>query len=189
MTPLVDPRSERTRTVVLAATAELLCQDGFERITIDAIAERSGVARSTIYRHWPQRHQLFTEAFEQLCNFPTPPDTGTFEDDLRTLATNLARGLSEERWGRTLPSLVGAAAHDDELRTAQLAFNARRRTVTQSVFERAAARGDIAPHRNLEVAVTRFVAPFFFAKLVAHLPLDEAFVEQMVQATVAEVAQ
>lgn len=187
MTTFVDPRTERTRAVVLAAAAELLSEEGLERITIDAIAERSGVARSTIYRHWPERHRLFIEAFEQICELPSPPDTGTLDGDLRAVATELASGLSAETWGRSLPALVGAAGHDDDIRAAQRDFNAQRRAITRTVFECAVQRGEIDATRDLDTAVIRFVAPFFFAQLVAHVALDAAFIDNMVRATVAEL--
>ena len=186
MTTEPDPRVERTHRVVLAATAELLATEGL--VTIDSIAERSGVARSTIYRHWPQRHQLFIEAFDHICDLAGPPDTGTLEGDLRGLAQELANGLTDQPWGQSLATLVGAAAHDDDIRAAQRHFNARRRTADRLVFERAVQRGEIDATVDLDTAVTRFVAPFFFAQLVAHTTLDATFIDDMVQATMTELA-
>ena len=185
----VDPRIQRTHDVVLAATVELLVEHGFERITIDSIAERTGIARSTIYRHWPDRYALFAEAFELMCEEPVEPDTGSLEGDLRTMATALARGLAKERWGRTLPSLVSAAASDADLKAAYLEFNARRRDVNRAIFERAVERGEVSSDVDLDLAVTRFAGPFFFGHLVSDIELDKTFIDQMVAATLAEVTR
>lgn len=104
----VDPRIERTQALVVEAAAELLAERGFERITIDGIAERSGVARSTIYRHWPDRADLLGRAFGVVCSVEWTDDHGTLAADLRHKATMLADGLTNQAWGRMLPSLVGA---------------------------------------------------------------------------------
>lgn len=187
MSVTVDPRIERTRSVVLEAAAELLATDGFERVTIDAIAERSGVARSTIYRNWPDRPQLLIEAFDTLCEVLDPPDSGDLATDLRAVGHVLAHGLSHEAWGKSLPSLIGAASQDDELRAAQLEFNAQRRAVVEQVVRRAIDRGEVDQAVDVQLAIIRFVAPFFFARLLTDLDVDDAFVDRVVTATVAEL--
>ncbi|MFC2153638.1 TetR/AcrR family transcriptional regulator, partial [Actinomycetota bacterium] len=62
MTESVDPRIERTRTVVMRTAIDIVAERGFQGASIDAIAQRSGVARSTIYRHWPDKSDLLLEA-------------------------------------------------------------------------------------------------------------------------------
>lgn len=187
MSTTMDPRVERTRRVVLEATAELLAEEGFERITIDGIAERSGVARSTIYRNWPDRAQLLIDAFSVLCDFEPTADTGSLEGDLRSVGQGLAAGLTGEAWGRTLPSLIGAAAHDEELRDAQRTFNAQRRTLVRAVVQRAVDRGEVADGADVDLAITRFAATFFFTRLFTQEPIDDAFVDRVVTVTVAEL--
>lgn len=186
-TSTIDPRVARTRAVVVEATSALLCDDGFERITIDSIAERSGVARSTIYRNWPDRHELLLEGFEALCAFPDVPDDGSLESDLRGLGRHLARGLSQESWGRVLPSLVGAAEHDPELKSALQVFNRGRREAALAIVHRAADRGEVDIDRDIELAVIRFASAFFFTHLFTGTPLDDEFVERVVTATVTEL--
>jgi AcrR family transcriptional regulator len=172
----LDPRVARTRDVVLSATAELLADEGFDRITIEAIAERCEVARSTIYRNWPNRADLLVAAFERLCAFRDPPDTGDLELDLLGFGAMLAEGLTSERWGRALPSLLGAVGHDDELRTAQQQFSDGRRRVVVGLFDRAVARGEVSRDVDLDVLATLYVSGFFFRRLVSHQPLDARFV-------------
>lgn len=192
MTPAswtVDPRVERTRAVVVDATSELLCEEGFERITIDSIAERSGVARSTIYRNWPDRQELLVQGFEALCSFPDNPDAGTLESDLRAFAGHLVHGLSSESWGRVLPSLIGAAEHDPELKAASREFNRGRRDVVLAIVQRAVERGEVDPERDIELAVIRFASSFFFTHLFTDIPLDDDLVQRVVAATVAELTR
>lgn len=179
-TMLVDPRTERTRETVLAAAAELLADRGFERVTIDGLAERSGVARSTIYRNWPERAQLLAQAFAVMCPHHAEVDEGSLEADLRLIGTTLAQGLAHEDWGRALPSLIAAADHDADLREASVAFTGERRAALRSVLVRARERGEVRPEADLDQAVRRFSGPFFYARLISREPLDEAFVEAQV---------
>lgn len=187
MTATVDPRVERTRSVVLRAAADLLAEEGFEQITIDGIAERSGVARSTIYRNWPDRARLLIEAFEVVCDFPPPPDTGSLASDLGAFARLLADGLANADWGRSLPSLIGAAAHDPELHRAMLAFNAERRAHVEAVVRRAVERGEVPRGTEIELPIIRFAAAFFFARLMTDRPLDEAYADEIVRRTLVEL--
>lgn len=186
--PPIDPRVERTRSVVLAATAELLAADGFERITVEAIAEASGVARSTIYRNWPSIADLLVEAFAVLIDKQPAPDLGSLRQDLEALGRELASGLSTAAWGRALPSLISGAAHDPELARAQQAFSRARRIEIGDVFRRAAARGEIAELADPGEAAEGFAAPFFFRALLSGEPLDHAFVHRHVDRVIASVA-
>ena len=171
----LDPRVERTRAVVLEATAALLAEDGFERITVEAIADRSGVARSTIYRNWPTTADLLVEAFAVLVDKQPPPDLGSLRADLEALGRELAAGLSSAAWGRALPSLISGAAHDPELARAQQAFSRERRLEIGEVFRRAADRGEIAAPTDPGEAAEAFAAAFFFRALMTGQPLDDAF--------------
>ena len=179
-----DPRVAHTRLVVLEATAALLAEEGFERLTVEGIAERSGVARSTIYRNWPDRSDLLADAFDQLCSFTEIPDLGSMEDELRLLGEELARALGTEEWAKALPSLVGAAHHDDALAAAQRQFSLQRQQQTGAIFRRATERGeiesDLAPGWLAEI----FASGFFFRFLMARLPMDASFIEEQVRAVV-----
>jgi AcrR family transcriptional regulator len=184
MTPpsKVDPRTEHTRRVVLEAASSLLAEEGFERLTVEGVAERSGVARSTIYRNWPDRIDLLKDSFDELCQMAEIPDLGSMEAELRFLGKDLATGLGTAQWAKALPSLVGAAHHDDGLAEAQRKFSADRRRIVGAIFERANGRGEIAEGRDPGQLSEMFASGFFFRFLMVGLPIDEDFVENQVAA-------
>jgi AcrR family transcriptional regulator len=192
MSDELDPRVARTREVVITATVELLAELGFERITIDAIAERSGVARSTIYRNWPDRSALLGGAFRRLCA-RGPADveaSASLRDDLDTLGRMLVGQLTSETWSTTVPSLIGAAVHDPTMAALMAGFAQERQVQARAIFDRAVERGEI-PERDaghLDSALERFVAPFFFRRFMSHAPLDDAFVTAQVDATLAQLS-
>lgn len=184
----LDPRVVRTRELVLAAAAELLVDEGFERTTLDAIAERSGVARSTLYRNWGCRATLLVEAFGTLLAKPDLAGADLTEM-LRRHGNFLARGLAPAPWGRVLPSLIGAAAHDEELRQALGTFSATRRAELVGIIDEAVQRGELAAPEDVAGSLMRFAGSIFFAALVAQQEIDEAFVEAQVRLSVAELTR
>ncbi len=179
-----DPRVERTRAAVLEATADLLLEVGCERMTIDQLACRSGVARSTIYRNWSDRSALVIEAVDRVAAMPEPPDSGTLEGDLSVMADRLATNLTEGPLGRLLPSLVGAASADPELARRLHGLSDARFETTRKVFERAVVRGEIGP-ADLDGRIERFLAPFFTRRLLYSWELDDAFRRAQVEAALA----
>ena len=185
MTPHPDPRVAQTRRIVIEAAASLLAEEGFERLTIEGIAERSGVARSTIYRNWDDRSVLLADAFAHMCAFPEIPDLGSMADELRFLATEIATALSTAEWAKALPSLVGAAHHDDGLVAAKMRLSEQRRRSTGAIFARARERGEIGPGVDPQRLAEYFAAPLFFRFLMSHQPIDDEFIDSHVAMVVA----
>lgn len=178
-----DPRVARTREIVLDAAADLVLEVGCERLTIDEVAARSGVARSTIYRNWGDKSALLVDVVGCVAAMPTPPDTGSLEGDLEVIAAALSGNLLTGNLGRILPSMISAAADDDELRQRQTAMADARFAVTRSVFERAVLRGEISP-TDLDGRIERFMAPFFTRHLLHGWPLDDDFLKRQVAAAI-----
>jgi AcrR family transcriptional regulator len=180
-----DPRRARTRACVLEATVELLLEQGCERMTLDAVAERSGVARSTIYRNWGDRSALIMEAVD--CALPDghEHDTGSLTGDLAEVGQHMSAMLTEGALGKLMPSLVGAAAFDPAL-AARLRHMAQGRTErVRKVFERAIVRGEIS-NTDMDGRVERFTAPFFTRHLLSGRPLDDDFIAAQVAAALAD---
>src|SRR5450755_1966661 len=105
-----DPRVILSRERVLTSTLDLLTETGLGGLTIDDVSKRSGVAKTTIYRHWPNRSALVIDACLRMTDGDEePPDTGSLEGDVRAILTNLADLLVTARWSSILPSIVDGA--------------------------------------------------------------------------------
>ena len=107
-----DERVRRSRAAVLDVTTQLLFERGFGGATVDEISRRSGVAKTTIYRHWPARTHLLRDACATLGTPLDTPDAGSFAADVTALTTNLARLLRSAKWTSVLPSIIDAAERD-----------------------------------------------------------------------------
>ena len=110
-----DPRVVRTHTKVLSAAIDLLAERGYSGFSIDAIVRRTGVAKTTLYRHWPSRADLLVAVIKELEGAGPLPDTGSVRQDLLEFFAGRVRISQTQRWERSMPALVEAAAHDSEL--------------------------------------------------------------------------
>ncbi|WP_158264116.1 TetR/AcrR family transcriptional regulator [Amycolatopsis sp. CA-126428] len=179
--PRPDPRLARTRAVALEAAYDVLIERGFGNATMDEVSARSGVAKSTLYRHWSTRDDLLREAFSAHALAGAPPGT-----DLATALCGYihayAEGLSSN-WGRAAASLAVAALDDPEQRQAQQGFVATYRADLHGFVRAAVARGEIPQpdEANVSRVFDRLIAVLFYRFLFIDEPLDEKFIEQEVQ--------
>ena len=141
----VDPRITRSRHAVLEAAVGVLADAGYGAFTIDAVALRSGVARSTIYRLWPGRTELIEAALNTLNVQPSEPaDTPTqARAAVHTLVRHLDHGVNEGPVAACLPALIDGAERDDGIRRLHHGQNARRRArLTAAVAEATGSDAD-----------------------------------------------
>jgi AcrR family transcriptional regulator len=182
-----DPRVARSREAVLAAAAELLGEEGAAGFSIDAVARRSGVARTTIYRHWPEPPALLFDAFRHAAE-PTPaPDTGSLRDDLVELYTHLSEKLPGTCYGRMLPVLLDAATRDPTLAPLHRQFIQERRQPAREVIRSGVERGEAPADIDVEALVDRLAGPVFYRFLVVREPYRRADVERLVDDTLTSV--
>jgi AcrR family transcriptional regulator len=176
-----DPRVVRSKATILAATAELISQEGFGGVSIEAVAARSGAAKTTIYRHWPNRDALVIEAFGLCCGPPDgESDTGSLRGDLEQILSGLASFLRAEGSCASLQSLADAARRDPELAGLHTAFIAERRRPLVEALERGLERGELPGGMDIDDAVSVLVGPFFYRAMVSFEPLDDDFVRTVI---------
>ena len=147
----VDPRITRSRRAVLEAAVAVLADVGYGAFTIDAVARRSGVARSTIYRLWPGRAELIDEALTTLNVQPAEPvDTPSqARDAVHSLVRHLDIGLNEGPVADCLPALIDGAERDPRIRRLHHGQNERRRARLASAISEATgqeADADLLAH-------------------------------------------
>jgi AcrR family transcriptional regulator len=164
---------------VLAQTYELLSAGGIAGVSIDEVSRRSGVAKTTIYRHWPSRAALLVEACSTVGSAPPVPDTGGFDGDLTALTLAMAEQLRTARWASVLPSIVDAAERELELAELHADLHARLMAPFATVTERAKARGELAPDCQPADVVAAVAGPLFYRRWFSREPLDAAFVERV----------
>lgn len=176
-----DDRVQRSKQAVLAATHELLSKSGLSGVSVDAVAQQSGVAKTTIYRHWPSRSALLLDACSHLSSRPQPPDTGSFKGDLETLATYVANRLRTANWATVLPSIIDAAERDPELAALQASLHGEMRAAFRVVVERAQEKGELPRRVDPAEVIASVLGPLFYRRWFSREALDERFVKGVVK--------
>lgn len=184
----VDPRVQRTRERVLTATRELLSEGGLEAATVNAIATRSGVNKTTVYRNWPDPHELVHEALSSLGTPPGLPDTGHLRTDLIELFGGLAANLQRPPWDRLLPSVIGAAACDGQTREFHGALTRSRRDGARIIIERAIDRGELSPQTSNTDVIESIVGPLYYRILMTKEPVAATDLEAIVDRSLSWIA-
>jgi AcrR family transcriptional regulator len=182
-----DRRVQRSRAAVLAQTYELLSESGIGGVSIDEVSRRSGVAKTTIYRHWPSRAALLVEACSTIRTAPQPPDTGSLAHDLTALAVQLAEQLRTAKWATVLPSIIDAAEREPDLAQLHAGLHAQLMSPFALAIERARARGESTPQREPAEVAASIAGPLFYRRWFSREPLDEPFVKRIVTDAIEQI--
>lgn len=176
-------RTRRTRDNVVQTAVELLVEGGVAALTVEAVVQRSGVARSTIYRHWPNRTEMVAAAFTALLPPLTPPSddiqTGDIRQQLEALLVPLAEQIATERFAALVPSLLAGAATDPELKPFHQIFVARQREPLSALLNAAVDRGELALVDTGE-AVSSLVGPLLFHRVILDEPVTQEHARRLV---------
>jgi AcrR family transcriptional regulator len=175
-------RSERARDEVLQATADLVAEVGLERTTIDEISARSGVAKTTIYRHWPTKQALLIAAVRSCLEYLPTPNTGDVRADLIACFDHMVRAGLGSRVGKMLTSLLDCAERDPELDRLLRAYMVDRSLPVRTVLQLAQYRGELPADLDLLVAAALFMGPVSYRKTILREPITEEYVAAIVDA-------
>ena len=180
--PRGRPRSQEADRAILAATVELLAERGLAAMSIEEVAARAGVGKTTIYRRWPSKGLLALDAFVASFRAEQPlPDTGTLRGDLLDALHAWVRAVTRTPMGRLLADLVAEAQHDPELRAAwRDRVLEPLRSQHRIMLDRAIARGEIPATVDREVVLDLFFGAAQHRLLLGHLPMTEDFIREVV---------
>ncbi|MBB6393605.1 AcrR family transcriptional regulator [Actinomadura coerulea] len=149
------PRSERAEKAIIEATLDLLAEEsGVAGVSIEAVAARAGVGKTTIYRRWPSKEALIVHALGAVKE-PLPEPSGrSAREDLTAIARRFA-GDRHRRYSRCFWNVVGGAEKYPELyaRYRQEVIEPRR-DVIREVIQRGVGSGELRPDLDVEVAMS-----------------------------------
>ena len=184
------PRDEVVRARILKAALGLLEDTGLVNATADAIAERAGASKATIYRWWPNKAAVFIEALREATALELPfPDTGDLRQDVHLQLRNFVKLLTGPR-GRIFRAFIAAAQSDSEMADAfRKLWIEPRRAQTKAVLERHQRESRLAPDVDLEVFIDLLYGPFYFRLMASHRPLTPAFAETTADLALGQLAQ
>jgi AcrR family transcriptional regulator len=174
--PTPNRRSERSKQAILDATRELLGEDGgVGALTIEAVAARAGVGKSTIYRRWRDKWELALDAvmIDMLPYFDDPVDVGDTRKELLTFINSVIKTLASRPYGPAMQALISEIATQPKLaRVYRDHVVEPRRAQLKPVIERGIARGDLRPDTDVRLLHEFLLGPTFYRLLLSGGPLD-----------------
>ena len=168
-----DPRVERSRMVILRAAVEELAEVGYGRVTIESIAARAGVGKSTVYRHWPHKLALIADAFETF-HEQMVPDLGNrpVRDAVTLLLHHVAEVVVDSTFSRCIPALIEGAERDPRVREFHHRYAAERRQAIIDLIDRGIRESEISSGTDPELATTMLLGAIFYRRLMTGQPFN-----------------
>ncbi len=184
------PRSEARKQAILQAAFELLGEHGLGATSMDAVADRAGVSKATIYRWWDSKELLALDALYAAWDTagPAPRQNGTLRSEMLALVRPWVRLVATGPSARILTALLAEAQNDPEFGRAYRAhFVEPRRNQARAVFSHAIARGEIPAGIDVEVAIDLLWGPLYHRLVHGHAPLTERFARRSVDTVLAGI--
>lgn len=174
------PRNPRTQQRILKAAAELVLEQGFKALSIDAIAGRAGVGRMTIYRRWPNKAAIVMDTFLDRARPSTPflPAETYIESIGQQIraAAKVFRGKD----GTLLRTILAEAQFDPELASAfREKWVIPNRKMALAYFEEGIKNGFLRPDIDLNSMIDLLYAPLYLQLQLGLTALSEAYVDKI----------
>jgi AcrR family transcriptional regulator len=183
-----DPRKQRSRAAALEAAAELLAEGGPALVTHAAVAERAGVGRATVYRHWPQQQALLVDALASSAGpLRLQVGEGSVRDQLVGQLTAAIGWFNQPIAAAVTAALIDQAERDPEMDRMRQRLYGAGVQMLRSALRAAGESGDLRPgaEEHAEVLLARIMGPLFFHRFLLGQALDEEFVVRSVDSALA----
>jgi AcrR family transcriptional regulator len=184
--PTPNRRSERSKQAILDATRELMSAEGGVRsLTVEAVAARAGVGKTTIYRRWRDKWELALDAvmIDMLPRFANPVDVGDTRKELITFLDSVTKLWVSPLYGPAMQGLISEIATEPELaRVYREQVVEPRREQLRPVIERGIARGELRPGTDVRLVHELLVGPILYRLLLSGPPLDRKLTASLVDA-------
>jgi len=182
--PTTNPQVLRTQKLMLDAARVLLADHGPEGVTHLRVASESGVARATVYRHWPDRAAILLDLLRSIANLDlskSPPDSPITERVTAVIRT-FAGALNGDG-GRTLAAMIGLAEWDEDVFAALGRMASFGPMFLRKVLSDAIEQGFLDSEADPALLADRLIGPLFFRRFLYHEDIEDGYVDRLVTAT------
>ena len=162
--PSGRPRSIHADQAILQATLDLLAEVGYESMSIEAIASRAGVGKTTIYRRYTSKEELVADAIESLRDDLAIPDTGSFWGDMDILINTAAKKIDSPLGRQTLALIISTASSNPQFAEVYwIKYTKLRREAFAKILERAKSRGEIHKDADVDLIIDLVSGSLYYA--------------------------
>ncbi|MFD7504333.1 TetR/AcrR family transcriptional regulator [Streptomyces sp. NPDC059850] len=165
---------------IRAAVLDELAEQGYGRLSMEAVAKRAGVGKSALYRRWPSKQQMVIDIASELSVAMVDlPDSGSLRGDVLAALRAVADWLTHPQFSRVLPDLFAEARRDEALSQAlAVGIGAPRRARAVALLDRAVERGELPPDTDRELALDLLAAPVYWRIAVRGVPPEPGYLER-----------
>jgi AcrR family transcriptional regulator len=162
--PSGRPRSPQADQAILQATLDLLAEVGYQGMSIEAIASRAGVGKTTIYRRYTSKEELVADAIESLREEIQIPDTGSFWGDMDQVIEEAARKIHSPLGRQTLALIISTASSNPQFAQVYwIKYTKPRRDAFAQILERAKSRGEIYQDADIDLIIDLVSGSLYYA--------------------------
>lgn len=176
-----DHRAVRSKAAILSSTVALLSERGYGGSSVDEISRRSGVAKTTIYRHWPTRTDLLRDACSTLGTPLDVPDDADLKIALTAVLKQLGSLLNSAQWASVLPSIIDAAERDPQVAAMYSELQDEYSSVFRNLLAAAVVQGRLPKDADVSLLTALLVGPLFYRRWFSREVLSDHFAEQLVE--------
>jgi AcrR family transcriptional regulator len=184
--PRVNPQVERTHDLMLDAAGALLARNGPEAVTHLRVGEEAGVARATVYRHWPNRADILLDLLRRGASVDLVPLAGdvSLVERVTGIVTAFAVALNGDR-GRTLSAMIGLAEWDDDVFAALERMTHLGPRRLRDVLAAGIGSGELDTDVDIDLLADQLIGPLYLRRLLYHDELTAEYIERLVSATLS----
>ena len=182
------PLSSAARAKMLRAARELLAADGLDACTVEEVSRRSGVAKTTIYRHFGSADELAADALSEMIEEIEVPDLGSLRADLRAIVEWFLGIVRQDAFPRLFASMLSRATTDPEFKRLHDRAQECRHAPLRVAIQRGIARGEVDPEIDIETALHFVQGPFLAKRMIASGHLSDREVETLLDLIVRALA-
>jgi len=175
------PRLPSTDQAIFAAAAELITERGYDGFAMAAVADRAGVAKTTVYRRWPTREHLILDTMTAVMRVSIF-DSGDLRADLLSFARTLAAGLRTPGARKLVAELALASAQRPELAEAFSRLYTQRRAAAVATLHRAQAAGELRAGVDADLLIDQLSGALHYRMLLRGDGPSDAYAERLVDA-------
>jgi AcrR family transcriptional regulator len=181
--PRGRPRNQETHRKIMDTVLEVVSEQGYTSFTVDEVARRSGVPKSTIYRRWRSKGAMLAEAMvAEVQGRIEPINSGTLRGDLKHFLTLIANSLLDSKVRQARLGIVLEAQSDPEIQT--LISDGMTRVRQQdllNILERGQRRGELAPEIDTLLLTQMMIGAVWYRIYTTPEALNPAFIDNMLQ--------
>lgn len=184
----LDPRTERTRTAMLAASYDLLIAEGPGEVSHANVAARANVSRTTVYKHFPTQADLLRATIVLMGKPIAPTLTGDLRTDLGAMLADIVADLADDDRTRAIAAMIERAQHDDVVASVRDDLVDEVREQFAEVLQGGVERGELRADIDVDLALAGLFGLFLFKRLMAGDTVDDALAARAIDAFLAQHA-